>query len=99
MPDLRVLRDSKRLKPINIPSFFSRFRPFVPANPADRGRMRRNTTPRIRSTGLLQLRVLRLGLLQDGDVGVGVFPEGKEVLIGGASFRGAALHREGSAQI
>jgi hypothetical protein len=25
-------------------------------------------------TGSLQLRVLRLGLLQDGDVGVGVFP-------------------------
>ena len=24
---------------------------------------------------LLQLRVLRLGLLEDGDVGVGVFPE------------------------
>ena len=26
---------------------------------------------------LLQLRVLRLGLLQDGNVGVGVFPEGE----------------------
>jgi hypothetical protein len=26
---------------------------------------------------LLQLRVLRFGFLQDGDVGVGVFPEGK----------------------
>ena len=32
-------------------------------------------------TGSLQLRVLRLGLLQDGDVGVGVFPEGEEVLM------------------
>jgi hypothetical protein len=32
---------------------------------------------------LLQLRVLRLGLFQDGDVGVGVFPEGEEILIGG----------------
>jgi hypothetical protein len=31
---------------------------------------------------LLQLRVLRLGLLQDGDVGVGIFPEGKKVLVG-----------------
>jgi len=29
----------------------------------------------------LQLRVLRLGLLQDGDVGVGVLPEGEEVLV------------------
>jgi hypothetical protein len=28
----------------------------------------------------LQLRVLRLGLLQDGDVGIGVFPDGEEVL-------------------
>ena len=27
------------------------------------------------SARLLQLRVLRLGFLQDGDVGVGVFPE------------------------
>jgi hypothetical protein len=30
---------------------------------------------------LLQFRVLRLGLIEDGDVGVGVFPEGEEVLI------------------
>ena len=29
----------------------------------------------------LQLRVLRLGFLQDGDVGVGVFPEGEESLL------------------
>ena len=29
---------------------------------------------------LLQLRVLRLGLVQDGDVGVGVFPEVKTSL-------------------
>jgi hypothetical protein len=35
---------------------------------------------------LLQLRVLRLGFLQDGDVGVGIFPEGEEVLIRGAGF-------------
>src|ERR1700756_4710442 len=30
---------------------------------------------------LLQLRVLGFGLLQDGDVGVGVFPEGEEVFV------------------
>src|SRR5438093_12337536 len=36
--------------------------------------------------GSLQLRVLRLGLLQDGDVGVGVFPEGEEILIRDACF-------------
>src|SRR5215471_12207631 len=34
----------------------------------------------------LLLRVLRLGLLQDRDVGIGVFPEGQEVLIGFAAF-------------
>jgi hypothetical protein len=32
---------------------------------------------------LFQFRVLRFGLLQDGDVGVGVFPEGEEVFVGG----------------
>ena len=32
---------------------------------------------------LLQLRVLGFGLLQDGDVGVGVFPEGQEIFVGG----------------
>ena len=31
----------------------------------------------------MQLRVLRLGLLQDRDVGVGIFPEGEEVFVGG----------------
>jgi hypothetical protein len=31
---------------------------------------------------LIQLRVLRLGLLQDGNVWIGVFPERKKVLIG-----------------
>jgi hypothetical protein len=35
---------------------------------------------------LLQLRVLRLGFLQDRDVGVGVFPEGEEILVSGARF-------------
>src|SRR5215472_17782450 len=33
-----------------------------------------------------QLRVLRFGLLQDGDVRVGVFPESEEVLIRSACF-------------
>jgi hypothetical protein len=32
---------------------------------------------------LLQLRVFQFGLLQDGDVGIGVFPEGEEVFVGG----------------
>jgi hypothetical protein len=33
-------------------------------------------------TDSLQLRVLCLGFLQDGDVGIGVLPEGEEVLVG-----------------
>ena len=31
----------------------------------------------------MQLRVLGFGLLQDADVGVGVFPEGEEIFVGG----------------
>ena len=41
---------------------------------------------RVGALGLFQLRVLRLGFFEDGDVGVGVFPEGEEILIGGAGF-------------
>src|SRR5260370_36673767 len=48
--------------------------------------------------GLLQLRVLRLGFLQDGDVLVGVFPRGEEVLIGCASFGGGASKSKASRQ-
>src|SRR6516225_7104142 len=33
---------------------------------------------------LLQLCIFRFGLLQDGDVGVSVFPERQEILIGGS---------------
>jgi hypothetical protein len=36
-----------------------------------------------RGSALLELRVLGLGLLQDGDVGVGVFPECEEIFVGG----------------
>jgi hypothetical protein len=32
---------------------------------------------------LLQIRVFCLGLLQDGNVGVVVFPEGQEIFVGG----------------
>jgi len=31
----------------------------------------------------LQLHVFRFGLFQDGDVGIGVFPERKEIFVGG----------------
>ena len=35
------------------------------------------------ATLLLQLRILRLGFFPDGDIGVGVFPEGDEISVGG----------------
>ena len=46
----------------------------------------RRSLRRIRNdflNSLLQLCILGFGLLQDGDVGVGVFPECEEVLVGG----------------
>ena len=46
---------------------------------------------------LLQLRVLRLSLFQNGDVGVGVFPEREEVLIGGLCLGGVTLQVVGTA--
>src|SRR2546426_9401891 len=57
---------------------------------------------------LPQLRVLRLGLLQDGDVGVGVFPKSEEIFVGGErpytcgigirSLRGSRLQGVGTSQ-
>jgi len=41
--------------------------------------------------GLFQLCVLCLGLLEDGDVRVGVFPDGEEILIGGAGLGAGVL--------
>jgi len=40
---------------------------------------------------LLQLRIFCFGLLEDGDVGVGVFPEGEEIVVGGGGLGGVAL--------
>src|SRR5580692_1277005 len=48
---------------------------------------------------LLQLRVLGLCLLQDGDVGIAVFPQNEEILIGGFCFGGVALHGISSSQL
>src|SRR5450631_95030 len=42
----------------------------------------RNRWLRNHGDSLLQLRVFCLGFLQDGDVGVGVFPESEEVFVG-----------------
>src|SRR5271154_3587608 len=55
-----------------------------------------NVTPQqaaVQSSPSLQLRVLGLGLLKDGDVGIGVFPEREEILIGRLGLHGVALHR------
>ena len=46
----------------------------------------------------LQLRVLGFGLLQDGDVGIGVFPQGQKILVGGACFGGVLLVRVHNAE-
>src|SRR6202158_5620555 len=48
---------------------------------------------------LLQLRVLRFGFLQDGDVGVGVFPEGEEVLVCTLRFGRITCHRVGATEL
>src|SRR5271157_230258 len=47
----------------------------------------------------LQLRVLRLRLLQDGNIGVGIFPEGEEVQVRSLSLGSIALHGVGSCQL
>ena len=51
-----------------------------------------------RRGGLLQLGVLGFGGDEDGDVGVGVFPEGEEILIGGAGLGGIARESVGTGQ-
>jgi hypothetical protein len=51
---------------------------------------------RSNSGRLLQLRVLRLGFFQDGDVGV--FPEGQEILVGGADLGGVTLEPVGTGE-
>ena len=47
---------------------------------------------------LFQLRVFDLGLLEDGNVGVGVFPEGEKILICRLGFDGVALQGVGASE-
>ena len=47
---------------------------------------------------LIKLRVLRFGSDEDGNVRVGVFPEGEKILIGGLGFCGVALQRVGAGE-
>src|ERR1700686_625864 len=57
---------------------------------------------RVRAEGararLLHFLVLRLGLLQDGAVGVGVFPEREEILIRGTGLGSVVLQHIGAGQ-
>src|ERR1700686_3344045 len=46
----------------------------------------------------MQLRVLCLGCFQDGDVGIGIFPERQKILVLGASFRSIGLQGVGTSQ-
>jgi hypothetical protein len=48
---------------------------------------------------LLQFRVLRLGLLQDGDIGVGVFPERQKILVSSTSFCSFARQSIGATEL
>ena len=48
---------------------------------------------------LRQLGVFRLGLRQDRDVGVGVFPQGEEILVGSLRLGWISGQRERSAQL
>ena len=48
---------------------------------------------------LLQLRVLRLGLLQDGDVGIGILPESEKFLVGFAGSPCIAAPRKGTPEL
>ncbi len=47
---------------------------------------------------LMQLRILRRGFLQDRNVGVGIFPEREEVLIGNAGISCFSLRCESAAR-
>ena len=49
--------------------------------------------PKAASLITLQPLILAFGLLEDGDVGVGIFPEGEEVPIGSLGLGGVALQR------
>jgi len=47
---------------------------------------------------MVQPGVLGLGLLEDGDVGVGIFPEGQEILVSGAALASVPCQAIGAGQ-
>src|SRR5262245_14779856 len=52
--------------------------------------------PQMARSKLLQFRVLCLGFFQNGNFGVGIFPEGEEVLVGGEGLLLVALEDIGA---
>jgi hypothetical protein len=48
---------------------------------------------------ILQFGVFSFGFFEDGDVGIGVFPHGEEILVGGAGFDGIVLHGVGASEV
>jgi hypothetical protein len=80
---IQQLTQSGLIVGVNIPITVRRERRWASAGDKPARQLDRSTTdPDCPSGGailkaLLQLRVLGFGLLQDGDVGIGVFPEAK----------------------
>jgi len=70
------------------------FRATVFKSPVSKGIYPVLSKLRRKSQRLLQLRVLRFGFLQDGNIRVGVLPQHEEILIRGAGFAGVTLQGE-----
>ena len=49
--------------------------------------------------GLLQFRIFGLGLLEDGNIGVGILPKREKILVGRFCFRRLTFHGVGAAQL
>ena len=65
----------------------------------DQGSLTRGLTLATHARELLQLRVLSFRGDEDGNIGVGVFPQREEILIGEAGFGGIALHSVGATEL
>ena len=67
--------------------------PFVPLF-APQGRQAKEARPYMgieAGRRLVQLRGFGFGVAEDGDIGVGVFPESEEIVVGSAGFGAKAL--------
>src|SRR6202011_1633920 len=47
----------------------------------------------------MQLGILRLGLLEDGNIRIGIFPQRQKILVRGTALRTFALHRVGAPEL